>query len=164
MPKKPIVATEEELQQAEARVTELVKKAQAEAAAATALVDRKWQAAVEAMKATVEGNAVVAADAVTAARSEAKGYTEECVSALNEQLLTFFPPIEARITEVQEEAAKKLDETDTMLQQLITDELSALAAQFDEEIQALKAELTQNLHDWAKRLRRPWLSKEGRST
>jgi hypothetical protein len=147
MPKKPVVATEEELQQAEARLTELIQKAKAEAAAATNATETKWQAAVQALQQKVDGNAKTATEDVTSARAEAKEYTEECVKQLNTQLLTFFPPIEARITEVHEDALKKLDETDTKIQQLIVDELSALAAQFDEEIKGLKTELTENIND-----------------
>lgn len=147
MPKKPIVATAEELEAAEARLIDLIKKAQAEAAGAVQVVDQKWQEAVKVVKAEVDSNAGIASSAIAAAAPVAKEYTEECISALNEQLLTLFPPIEEQMAINKEEAAKQVEEVDSRVQQLVVDELSALAAQFDEELQNLKKELTQNLED-----------------
>lgn len=147
MPKKPLVATADELQEEVAKLVEQIKKVQVEAAAAVQVVDKKWQAAVEEVTASVTHNANTASESVTTARSEAKEYTEACVSALNEQLIIMFPPIEEKIVENQEEMLKRLEDVDTKIQQLIVDELSALAAQFDEELQSVKTELSQNIED-----------------
>lgn len=150
MPKKPVVATEEEVNQHVEDLKELIKKAQEEAAAATQATEDKWRAEIQRMDQKTDTNASSTSNALTAARSEAKEYTEECITQLNTQILSNFPPLEATVAGNHEDALKKLDDCDTKLQQLIVDELSALAAQFDEELQGLKAELTNNLENWGR--------------
>lgn len=147
---KPIVATAAELEEAEARLQELIKKVQQEASSNTSAAEIRLKASIDELSGTVNTNAGTGADDVSVARTEAKEYTEECVAALHAQLLTFFPPIEEDIKVKHEEVNKLIEETDTKLQQLIVDELSALASQFDEELTNVKNELTQNLQDWGR--------------
>lgn len=150
MPKKPVLATSQELDEAEARLNDAIKKVQGGAAEALSGSEKRSGAALGELKNQVEDLGSKAADSVASARSEAKSYTEECIKLLNDQLQEMFPPIETRITEVDEDIRAKVEDVDTKLQQLIVDELSGLAAQFDEELQTMKKEFAQTQLTWGR--------------
>jgi hypothetical protein len=150
MPPKPVVATEAELKEAVAKLEEQIKAAKAEAATAVQQTEAKWQNAVKELHTKADNNNNAIKADVAAAREEASNFTQECITQLNEQLLQYFPPLEFKIEEVNEEAERRVKELDEKIQQLVVDELAALGGQFDEELQKLNAELVQQIESMAR--------------
>lgn len=141
MPKKPPLATVEALEATEERLkTQIVSVNNLIHPTVNAAETRCNEKITETLgKLTAAEN--TSAEAVKAARNDAKEFTKETTKALNAQLLEKFPVIEDRITKTKEFLEATIENVDTMLRDALASEIKGLCDAMLGEIQGLREDL-----------------------
>lgn len=147
---KPVLATAQDLTDAEKKLTTEIQRVQSLIEPAIGQSENRTKTTIQSLDQKVTAGAEQAATDIEKARNDSKTYTNDSCKALHAQILPLFDPIKADIIKNQGEISEQLDSVNNSLQQMMKTELEALCNKFDEELTAVRNDLTEDMQKWAK--------------
>lgn len=140
------MATSQELEETNARLDALIKTtADQTVVRAERMFEPKWKAEVAKLSSEVDKKDAAQKAAMERVTADAKSYTEVSTELVAKKITALFPPLEERITRVQEELLAKIDKEAKDVRQVIAEELSSVCEKFDDELIKVKQELAEAL-------------------
>lgn len=146
---KPVLATAQDLKDAENKLTSEIQRVQALIAPATAETETKLNPKITAVDQKVAAALGQVSADIEKSKIDAKNYTNDSCKALHMQILPLFPPIEAQITAQSSTFQNNLSSVDAELKKIISTELMTLSNKFDDVMTEMKTELSGNMEKWA---------------
>eukprot|EP00931_Biecheleriopsis_adriatica_P063622 TRINITY_DN3856_c0_g1_i2.p1 TRINITY_DN3856_c0_g1~~TRINITY_DN3856_c0_g1_i2.p1 ORF type:complete len:775 (-),score=205.44 TRINITY_DN3856_c0_g1_i2:138-2462(-) len=140
---KPVYATASELEEAVKKLEGAISKAEGKIGPAVKASENALKGELGKVAGNVTENAKTTQQAVERCGKDAKGYTDNKVTELRNEIMGMMPVLENKIESAESSLTNKLNEVDTQVRQALADELSALCERIDKEFNATRADLTQ---------------------
>lgn len=146
---KPVLATDQDLKDAVAKLTSEIQRVQSLIEPAAAAVNTALTPKINAVDQKVTAAQQQAVADTQKCQNDAKHYTNESCKALHTQILPLFGPIEAQIASEATRLGNDLGVVDANLKQSIAVDLMNLTNKFDDVMKDMKAELKTEMLNWA---------------
>jgi len=148
--KKPVVATQEDINQLTELLNDKIKETQYKSETAVQEAEKRLQDVIkraENMRLSKEAEMVAS---ITQARADSRSYSEECVKSFNDQLLPLVTKLEKDIIASNNHFSNSIQTLDSSMRAHLAEEMGAVCEKFDQELGGLREDFNGGMLQWAK--------------
>lgn len=147
--KKPVLATADDLTELTAKLQGEIQKAAQANQQFVQTVEQRLQGELKKLDNAQNAHAEELRAGVAGTRADSRQYTEECVKNLNDQIVPMVSKLEDDIAASSNALAQEIEQLDAGMRDMLSEEMTSLCMRFDEELAAVKVELSGNMAQWA---------------